>query len=381
MSPVPADLRCWAEIDLSALERNVKQIRAALPPHIQYVAVIKADAYGHGMAQTISRLMHTGVDAFAVANLDEAATVAEVGSGWPVLVLGPILPAEISKLQHIAAIPAIGSAGEAMRLANIAASLGEPQPIHVKIDTGMGRFGVWHEDAIDLLEQVQADRRLAFCGVFTHFSSADQDEGYTRTQRDRFLEILERTGLATRRELLIHADNSAGLETLPPDGPFNAVRVGLLQFGVRPYPKSVLGDVLVEPVLSFRARVGFIKKLPAGTAISYGQTHLLERNSQVAVITAGYGDGIPTQLSNRGAVLIGGQRCPILGRVTMDQTIVDVTDLDCVALGDTATFIGIDGDSSISAETFSEQSGSIPYETFCSITKRVPRIYRTDTGT
>ena len=173
----------------------------------------------------------------------------------------------------------------------------------------------------------------------------------------------------------MQADNSAGIESLSEESPFNAVRIGLLQFGVTPYPESVLGRARVEPVFSFHARIGLIKELPAGTDISYGRTHQLQHDSRVAVLTAGYGDGVPLELSDTGKVLVQGQRCPILGRVTMDQTIIDVTDCPQATMGDQVTLIGKNGADEITTGEFSRLAGTIPWETLCSVTKRVTRVY------
>lgn len=369
--------RCWARIDLAALERNLGKIRAALPPHIRYVAVVKADAYGHGMPPTVARLMQSGADAFAVANVYEGAEVREIGAGWPVLVLGAVLPEEEPHLIDYDLIATVSTLDEIDRLDKLGRRASRPVRVHLKIDTGMGRLGIWHTEATPLFERLATARHVALEGVFTHFSSADTDPDYTRLQRKRFLHCLEKAPGLTGAELLIHADNSAGLDTLAPDSPFNAVRVGLLQFGHAPYRGSLLDRIRPEPVLSFHARVGLIKELPSGVPISYGQTHKLRRRSRLAVLTAGYGDGIPTTASNRAAALIRGQRCPLLGRVTMDQTIVDVTDLPTAAPGDVATLIGEQGPERISVEEFAAWADNIPWEIFCSITKRVPRHYIT----
>jgi alanine racemase len=179
---------------------------------------------------------------------------------------------------------------------------------------------------------------------------------------------------------MVHADNSAGLESFAEDSPFNAVRVGLLQFGILPYENSVLSRVQPEPVFSFHTRVGLVKTVPAGTGISYGRTFTVTRDTRVAVLTAGYGDGIPRAASNRASVLIRGRRCPVLGRVTMDQTIVDVSAVDDVAAGDAVTLVGRQGDASIGIAEFSLWGDSIPWETLTSVTKRVPRVYRTSLG-
>jgi len=379
-APQSLPLRCWAEIDLAALERNVKLIRASLPPHIKYVAVVKADAYGHGLHQTVARLMHAGADLFAVANITEAAAIRELGPGWPVLVLSPLLPEEDKFLLEYDVTATVSSPEEVDRFEAIGRAGGRMIAVHLKIDTGMGRLGVWHEQTEHLYAHLRQARHLRLDGAFTHFSSADEDPAFTDEQRRRFLAALRRcAGLDTSR-LLIHADNSAGLETAHGEQPFNAVRVGLLQFGILPHPHSMLARVHTEPVFSFRTRVGMVKALPGGTDISYGRTHTLRRDSTVAILCAGYGDGVARACSNRGRVLIHGRLCPVLGRITMDQTIVDVTDVPGVRCGDEAVLVGRQDSAEITISEFSGWSDTIPWETLCSVTKRVPRIYRTSLG-
>jgi len=376
MSTLPH--RCWAEIDLAALERNLGKIRTALPPRVRYVAVVKADAYGHGLAQTVARLMQCGADCFAVANVREGADVREIGSGWPVLVLGAILPGEEPALIEYDLMATVSTPEEVERL-NAAAQAAEQRlSVHLKIDTGMGRLGVWYRDAADLARMLAAAPHLDWRGVFTHFSCADSDAAYTAHQRQLFLETLrELPAPANPSGFLIHADNSAGLESFAADSPINAVRVGLLQFGLLPYPDSLLSRLRPDPVLSFHTRVGLVKTLPAGTGVGYGRTHTLPRETRVAILTAGYGDGLPTAASNRAQVLLHGQRCPVLGRVSMDQTIVDISALPNVAVGDVATMIGEQDGQHIGVAEFSRWCDTIPWETFCSITQRVPRIYKT----
>jgi alanine racemase len=370
--------RCWAEIDLAALERNLGKIRAALPPRVRYVAVVKADAYGHGLAQTVSRLMQCGADCFAVANVSEAAEVREIGSGWPVLVLGALLPGEESALAEYDLMATVSTLGEIERLNAAGRAADRRLPVHLKIDTGMGRLGVWHLEAAELARRLVAAPHLSWRGVFTHFSCADSDPVFTAIQRRLFLDTLRQLPAPPEPAgFLIHADNSAGLESFAADSPINAVRVGLLQFGLLPYPNSLLARLQPDPVLSFHARVSLVKDLPAGTGVSYGRTHTLARDSRVAVLTVGYGDGLPTAASNRAQILVRGRRCPVLGRVTMDQTIVDVSALPEIAVGDIATLIGEQDGATIGVAEFSHWCDCIPWETFCSITKRVPRIYKT----
>ena len=377
-------LRCWAEIDLAALERNLRLIRASLPPHMRYVAIVKADAYGHGLPQVAARLMHAGADLFGVANLAEAVAIREIGPGWPILLLSPLLPEEDACVAESDLIATISTSDEVRRLNAVGRAAGRRVNVHLKIDTGMGRLGVWHEQAPALCAEILASPHIKLGGVYTHFASPDEDPAFTKEQRRRFLSALANCRPALDlTQLFIHADNSAGLETLEGAGPFNAVRIGLLQFGIIPRRDSLLSQVRTEPVFSFKTRVGIIKKLPRGTGISYGSTYILKRDTVTAVLTAGYGDGIPRAASNRAHVLIHGVRCPVLGRVTMDQTIIDVTDIpdaENLSSGDEAVLIGRQQSAEITITEFSQSADTIPWETLCSVTKRVPRLYRTALG-
>ena len=380
-NPPPASgLRCWAEIDLAALERNLRLIRASLPAGIRYVAVVKADAYGHGLPQAATRLMHAGADLFAVANVAEATALRELGPGWPILLLSPLLPEEDRLVAEYDLAATVSTAEEVARLDAVGRSAGRPMAVHLKIDTGMGRLGVWHEEVPALYGAIAAAPHVRLAGVFTHFASPDRDPAFTSEQRRRFLAALARCPGINLGALFVHADSSAGLETMPGSSPFNAVRVGLLQFGILPHPQSLLSQVRTEPVFSFHTRVGIVKSLPGGTTVSYGRTHTLARDSRVAILCAGYADGLPRASSNRAQVLIHGRRCPVLGRVTMDQTVVDVTDLEGVACGDDAVLVGRQHGAEITIAEFSQWADTIPWESLCSISKRVPRVYRTALG-
>ncbi len=349
----------------------MKRIQAALPSGVRYISVVKADAYGHGMPQIVRRLMQSGVDYFAVANVHEAADIRHMGMGWPILILSALLPEEDRFLIDYELTPTVSTPEEAQRFNSLGEHHQRAIKVHLKIDTGMGRLGVWHEAAAQLLKTIQELPHLHLEGIYTHFSSADSDIEFTHTQRERFLAALPKDS----EGLIIHADNSAGLDSLSGDSPFNAVRVGLLQFGVPPYPNSALGRAKVEPVFSFHARIGLMKTLPKGTDISYGRTHQLQRETIIGILTAGYADGIPINLSNKGYVLVDGHRCPVLGRVTMDQTIIDLTDVETAKPGDAVILIGQHNDGEITTSEFSETANTIPWETLCSVTKRVPRVY------
>lgn len=368
--------RAWAEINLPAFERNVEKIKASLPPHVRYIAVVKADAYGHGVAYIVERLLQCGIDSFAVANVHEGADVRYIAPQAEIAILGPTLPEELPKAISNDLTVAVSNADEARRLASVANAFSRRARVNVAVDTGMGRMGVWHESAESLFNAVSALPALEWRGVFTHFSSADTSTDYTEEQRTRFLRAVEKIPASVRERLTIHADNSAGLETFSRERPFNAVRVGILQYGWKPAPGTLFEKISPEPVLAFRSRIGLVKNLPAGTPMSYNRTFTLKKNSLVAIVTAGYGDGIPTAASNRAEILVLGHRLPVIGRVTMDQTIVDASSLPEISVGDTATIIGSSGSAEIGIEEFCEHSDCIPWEALVSITKRVPRTYR-----
>lgn len=370
-------MRSWAEIDLGALERNLHLIRRALPSPMKYISVVKADAYGHGILPTAARLMQSGVDLFAVANVKEAAEIREMASGWPILVLGPLLEEEDSALLEYDLIAALSSIEELNRFASLAKKRKQKIKIHLKIDSGMGRMGAWWETADDLLEEILNCQEVELCGLLTHFAQPD-DEKFTALQRERFEKITSTLVEKTDKELMIHADNSSSLLNVQKDSAFNAVRIGLLQFGISPQKQSLFSDLLVEPVLSFHSKLALIKTLPAGTSLSYGRQYVLSRKSTVGIISAGYGDAIPLHCGNRAKALIRGKLYPIVGRVTMDQTLVDLTEADSeISLGDTVTLIGKQNENEILLSNLAEKSETIPWELLCSITKRVTRVYTT----
>ncbi len=371
-------MRSWAEIDLAALERNLNLIRSALPQPMKYVSVVKADAYGHGILPTAARLMQSGVDLFAVANIKEAAEIREMASGWPILVLGPLLEDEDSALLEYDLIATLSSASELPRFAALARKRKQKIKIHLKIDSGMGRLGAWWEEAGELIAETLATQEIELCGLLTHFADP-RDLAFTDLQRSRFQKIHDALPAAKRENLMVHADNSSSLLNLKKDSIFNSVRIGLLQFGVSPQKESLFSKLQVEPVLSFHSKLAIIKKLPAQTTLSYGRQYQLQKSSNIGIISAGYGDAIPLHCGNRADALIRGNRYPIVGRVTMDQTLVDLTDApDNLEVGETVTLIGKQGDQEILLTKLAEDAGTIPWELLCSITKRVPRVYTTN---
>jgi len=378
MSNNSENFRTWADVNLSALSQNVLKIKAGLPKSIRYISVVKADAYGHGMPEVVKRLLEVGVDIFAVANVAEAIRLREISPDADILLLSPTLPNEMSRAIELGLDITINSSEEADAIIRMAESMKLKARVHIKVDTGMGRSGVWHEQAEEVFAKVLASSSIIWCGVYTHFSDADTDTDYTIKQRRIFLNLLQKIPSDIHKDFLIHADNSAGLESFSSDSPFNAVRIGLMQYGLPPSAGSFLASLKPDPVLSFHAKVVLVKDLPSGTSIGYNRTKTLSRDSKVAIVAVGYGDGVPTAASNRGQFLINGKRCPILGRVSMDQTVVDVTDIGQVKPGDVATILGAQGSDRITVTEFCKWSDSIPWEALCTLTQRVQRVYRSD---
>ena len=313
--------RCWAEVDLDALRGNLAWIRHCTGPEVKIMTVVKADAYGHGLKQTAALLMQSGTDIFGVANLAEARVIHSVGKGWPVLMLGACLPEETEPAVCDGVMPTISTLEEAKRFAEMASRLERPTRVHIKVDTGMGRLGVAPEKAYELVVQAQRLPGLILEGLYTHYSSVEDDRDSSRAQRVRFKTLLDHLALEGIRVPLLHANNSGGL-LLEPETLFNLVRPGLLVYGLVPPARRRLAltpQPLLRPALSFKCRVALVKEISRGTSLSYGRTFAARRKMRVATLTAGFGDGYLRAASNRAEVLVGGQRCPVRGRVTMDQ--------------------------------------------------------------
>ena len=366
-------LRAWTEIDLSAFERNLKNIIRAIPKDIEFISVVKADAYGHGLTQIVERSLQSGIKAFAVANIQEALEIRNVGVGWPILILGALLPGEGHFIPNSDFIPTISSLDEAKRLDAACKIQKATVKVHLKVDTGMGRLGIWYQEMQKCTDYIESSMNVNLSGIYTHFSSASSDLKYTNLQRDRFFNSIK--SIKNISKLKIHVDSSASLLSQNKFGRCNAVRVGLLQYGIYPMDSPFFSSISISSTLSFYTKVGLVKKLPKGTPISYGKTYSLIKDSKLAILTAGYADGIPLNYSSKGSVIIHDSICPILGRITMDQVIVDISNVKGVLAGDVVTLIGKTSNNEIKLEEFCSNSGSIPWEILCSLTKRVQRVY------
>jgi alanine racemase len=370
--------RCWAEVDLDALRGNLAWIRHRVGRDVRVLAVVKADAYGHGLKQIAALLMQSGADLFGVANLSEAQSIHSVGAGWPVLMLGACLPGEVDAAVRDGVTPTISSLDEARLFSAAAAKRRVTVAVHVKVDTGMGRLGVPVGSAVRLVAAIARLPSLRCEGIYTHYSAAEDDRDFSRTQAERFAQVI--TALRARGLCppLVHANNSAAL-LHEPATIYNVVRPGLLIYGIAPPggPGDASGICRhLRPALSFKCRVSLVKSVPKGTPLSYGGNFVSARAMRVATLTAGYGDGYLRSASNRSSVLVHGRRCRVLGRITMDQMLVDVTGLRGVRAGDEAVLIGKQKGGEITATELAAWCGTVPWEVLTAITYRVPRLYR-----
>lgn len=370
--------RCWAEIDLQALRENLAWLRHRVGAGVKIITVVKADAYGHGLKDIARLLMQSGTDIFGVANLAEAEAIRSVGKGWPILMLGACLPDEVEAAVRDEVMPTISSLAEAKRFSRAAVRQHKTVRTHIKVDTGMGRLGVRPEQALALVRGVAALPGLKAHGLFTHYSSAEEDAEFSRRQREQFQKLVAAVREAGIDLELVHANNSGAL-LLEPGTMFNTVRPGLLVYGIVPKGKRRVPAELqrrLRPALSWKCRVSLVKEIAKGTALSYGHTFIAPRRMRVATITAGYGDGFLRAGSDRAEVLIHGHRCRVLGRVTMDQAIVDVTRVSTARPGDEVVLIGRQGRDEISVAELAAWCGTIPWEVLTNITYRVRRVYR-----
>ncbi|MEM9478217.1 MAG: alanine racemase [Verrucomicrobiota bacterium] len=368
--------RCWAEVDLQALQHNAQVARDTAGAESALMAVVKADGYGHGIRE-VAKTLSEHCQFLGVANLVEAEIVAEfVDAPRNVFLLGAALPAEREAIVANGFTICLSNLEEAAAFNEIGQKQQKTVEFHLTIDTGMGRIGVVEEKATSFVRDLSPFPQLRCTGIYSHLPSADEDEAFTANQIEKFAELVEEIAREGYSPEWIHLGNSAGLigfEALREKT--NLVRPGLMLYGVSPRPELAES---VSPVLSWKTRITLIRDVPPGRGISYGRTFLTKREpfTRVATLAAGYGDGYPRHLSGSGAeVLVCGKRCPLLGRVTMDQIMVDVTDVGEVSVGDEVVLLGKQQSAEISARELAERAGTIPWEIFTGITRRVERVY------
>lgn len=368
--------RVCANINLDALENNVKEIRRVIKDDTKLMCVIKADGYGHGARKMAMELDKMGADWFAVATADEGVELRNSGVEKPILILGFTYPDQYDDLIKYNITPTVITYDNAKELSDYAAKKNAVLDIHVKLDTGMSRIGIMINDqTVDVLIKMSQLGNVRIQGIFTHFACADErDKSITHRQIEKYNRVIGELEARGLHVPIKHASNSAGIMQFP-EANMNMVRAGIILYGLYPsedVDKSILD---LQPVMELKSHVAYMKEIGAGQGISYGLTYVTKRRSKIATITVGYGDGYPRQLSNRGRVLIKGQSAPIVGRICMDQFMVDITDLENIEEGDEVTLVGRDGNEFISVEEVADMVGSFNYEFICVIGRRIPRVY------
>jgi alanine racemase len=360
-----------AEVDLSAIRRNVAALRSLLKPSVRFCAVVKANGYGHGAAQVASAALRAGADYLAVAILDEALALRSAGLTSPILILGHTPPAQshlvaendlTQTIYNLAQIEALGAAG---------AALGRPVKVHLKVDTGMGRLGVEPGQASDFARSAARQQGLIIEGVYTHFAQADsRDKTSARRQLAAFhsaLEAIEALGLSIP---LRHAANSAAILDLP-ETHLDMVRAGISIYGLWPSGETSR-PVELSPAMKFKTSIAMLKRVPAGTPLSYGETYLTTAMADIATLPVGYADGWSRRLSGRAVTLVAGRPAPVVGRICMDQCLIDVTGIPGLAEGDEVLLFG---GPDLPVEEPATLLGTINYELVCLVGQRVPRVY------
>lgn len=367
--------RVEAEIDLSAIEKNIRNVKELLKPKTKLMIVIKADGYGHG-AFPVAKVLDPIADAYGVAILEEGLTLRRIGIKRPILILGFTPEQQYGEMIKKDIMTAVFTYDMAMGIAKEAKRQGKIAAIHIKLDTGMGRIGFQpSEESITVIKKISELENLRIDGIFTHFAKADErDKTYFEEQFAKYQWVCSRLEEEGIQIPVHHAANSASIMELP-KAHLDMVRSGIITYGL--YPSDEVDQSLLElhPAMSLRANVSFVKQVPAGSGIGYGMSYITKSPAKIATIPVGYADGYSRSLSNRGFVLIHGKRAPIVGRICMDQFMVDVTHIPDVHVGDVVTLLGNDGDAQISAEELSAWAGSFNYELICDVSKRVPRVY------
>ncbi len=372
----------FVSVDLNALAQNLAHVRR-LAPRSEVLAVVKANAYGHGALELTRTLQHLAVHRFGVATVDEGIALRQAGIHDPILVMGATVPAQFAELVAQRLTPVLYRTDLIPAFAAHVRSGSSPYPVHVKVETGMGRLGVSPHEVLDLLERTEFRAALRLEGLMTHLADADnREKDHTQSQLARFQSALDRLQQRGLTIPLVHAANSAGIIKYP-TSLYSLVRPGIMLYGYHTLSTDTPTPEL-RPILSWKATIAHLHSIQVGDSVSYNRTFIAARRSKIAVLPVGYADGYNRLLSNRGVVLIGGQRAPVVGRVCMDMTMVDVTDVPGVQIGQEAILIGQQGQERITAADLAAWQQTIPYDVLCAIGQRVPRHHlplRSDDGT
>ena len=371
-------MRVRADVDLDAIHHNLSLAKSVINKDTQLMAVIKADGYGHG-ANQIAKYCDDVIDRYAVAIPEEGIDLRKAGFTKPINLLGYTHPTQYEDVINYDLIPAIFTLDMAKTLSQKALSMNKTVKIHIKLDTGMSRIGFAdNEKSVDVIKEISLLPNLEVDGIFSHFARADEkDKSVARSQFERFTNFVNKLKSEGLEIPNCHISNSAAIMELS-DMNLQIVRSGIITYGLYPSEEMDKENFKIIPAMELKSQVSFVKTLKAGTPVGYGGTYVTDKETVIATIPVGYADGYPRSLSNKGRVVIKGQSAPIVGRVCMDQFMVDVTCIEGVKQGDEVTLMGKEGEEFISCEELSGLAGSFNYEFVCDISKRVPRVYYKD---
>lgn len=371
-----ATSRCWAEIDLMAFRRNLRRMRRILGADVSILLPVKADGYGHGCREIARAALEEGISWFGVSAIEEAISMRQEGIDGRIVLLTPPLPELLPLLMRFDVTPVLTGTDTALLLAKLARQRGRPFPVHVEVDTGMGRTGLLWQNAAAEIVRISRTEGIRLEGIMTHFSKADErSTRCTSLQRERFQRVIDELPRDLCRGLILHAANSAASLRFA-EARFRMARPGLYPYGISPLAWREKGVEEPEPVLSLKAKVILVKTIEKGEPVSYGGRWTAPERRRIATVSAGYRDGIPYALSRGGRLLVRGRSWAIAGSVCMDMMMADLVSDHETRPGDTVTIIGRDGEESIGAREVAELSSSIPYDILCSVGMRVPRLYR-----
>jgi len=370
--------RAWIEVKGSALEANVRQLRTKLSNNCQFMAVVKADGYGHDAKVVSDYAIKGGASELGVATLKEGIKLRSLGVKKPILILGNLYTKRdliISFKNDL--MPTISSIRECLICNNIGKHFGLKFSLHLKVDTGMSRLGFESNKFVQQFEKIKSFENISIEGIYSHLSSADEDnaldsQSITQLQRLKFNELLKQINLDRNNEIKIHLANSAGM-LLNKDFHFHMVRVGLSMYGYSPLAK-IDKNLLLKPALYLKAKVAFIRIIDKGVSVSYGGKFVSKRKTKLAVLSIGYADGVPRDLSGKINLIFNNKFYPQVGSITMDQMMVDITGSNEIRIGSTMVLLGSDGDKTISPLEWARKSNTIPWEILCSFKNRLPRV-------
>ena len=369
----------WAEVDLKAIAHNIRELRRITNPKARFMAIVKANAYGHGIIEVARQSLENGAEALGVANIEEGIQLRKAGIDAPVLIFGYTSPVHAKKLIEFDLTQTVYSYETSRALSEAVAAYGKKIKVHIKVDTGMGRLGLLREITDSAVSEVESISRLPMLeleGIYTHFATADKsDRSYAGKQFEIFMDFLNQLRIAGLEIPVTHAANSAAIINMP-ETHLDMVRAGISIYGLYTSEEVDRSIIKLKPAMELKTKIIHLKKVPAGFKVSYGTTYETEKPTTIATVSIGYADGLNRLLSSKGRMLVcGGQSAPIVGRVCMDMTMLDVGEIPKIVMEEEVVVFGKQGNASISVDEIASTINTINYEVVSTIMERVPRIY------